>query len=69
MISGVVSDDPVEPLPPEYADARIELMQHDYRKIFGLSYQQILDEPIEIIQLSLMIENMKNKQLQMQNKK
>lgn len=62
-----MSDDPIEPLPAEYEQAKLEILEHNYRKIFGLSYIEFLEEPIDKILIAQKIETMQNNLLQMKN--
>lgn len=60
MINGVVSDSPVEKLAPRYEWAKIQVAIFNYRKLFGLSYSQVMAEPLESFMLNAKINELVN---------
>lgn len=58
VINGVVSDDPVEELDKVYDWAKLQVALFNYRKLFGLSYEEVLKEPLEEFVINAKIEEL-----------
>jgi len=68
VINGVVSDNPVEGLEPRYEWAKMKVAIFNYRKMFGLSYHQVMAEPLEEFVLNAKINELVNTKIDMENK-
>ena len=65
MISGVVSDSPVEELEPRYEWAKTKVAIFNYRKMFGLSYREAMQEPLDEFLINAKIEELINTKVNM----